>query len=224
MPHSKKGDAVPHLGSADVRVVVEVTDSVARRQWGGYLDEAERNRAAVAALGTVQTPEQNTGQHVRVLGPRRVVLAFDPEHDEPELLRTVVQLLRAAALAAGGRSGAAEIVTAEERIAAALQQLADIDVIKRTAEGIAKSAQTIESRCAAIRTGIQRLLDEALSALAGVADRPVVSQTSSGSPARPGESYTSRHARSHAACAPEDSSTSATSCGFPSRPRLHEAA
>lgn len=34
VPNSRKGDAVLHVGGADVRVVVEVTDSGARRQWG----------------------------------------------------------------------------------------------------------------------------------------------------------------------------------------------
>jgi hypothetical protein len=56
-----------------------------------------------------------------------VVVAFDPEQNEPELLRTVVQLLRAAALAASARSGDAEVSTATEDIAAATAQLSVID-------------------------------------------------------------------------------------------------
>lgn len=174
LPNSKKGDAVLHVGGADVRLVIEVTDSTARRQWAPYFDEAERNRDAVAALGVVRTIEQNGGQHVRVLGPRRVVVAFDPEQDEPELLRTVVQLLRAAALAASARSGGAEVTTATEHIAAATAQLSIIDNIKKAASGIQRSGLAIEGDCAKVTTGIRRSLDLALAALGAVgADSPV---------------------------------------------------
>lgn len=121
-----------------------MTESVGR-EWGAHLDEAERNRGAAASLGVVRTPEQNGGQHVRVLGPRRVVLAFDPERDEPELLRTVVQLLRTAVLAASSRSGAAEIATAGEHITAAAAQLDLIDGIKKAAGGIRKTTLSIEA-------------------------------------------------------------------------------
>jgi hypothetical protein len=178
LPNSKKGDAVLHVGGADVRVVVEVTDSTARRQWVPYFDEAERNRDALAALGVVRTIEQNGGQHVRVLGPRRVVVAFDPEHDEPELLRTVVQLLRASALAAGARSGTAEVTTATEHIAAATAQLSVIDNIKKAASGIQRSGLAIEGDCAKVTTGIQRSLDLALAALGAVGADSQVNEAS----------------------------------------------
>lgn len=42
------------------------------------------------------------------LGPRRIVLAFDPDTDNPDLLRTVVQLLRISARAASMRDDSAE--------------------------------------------------------------------------------------------------------------------
>lgn len=166
VPRSKKGDGLLHVGGDGTRVVVEMTDS-ARTGWGDYFDEAERNRGAVAALGIVRHPEQNAGQTVRVLGTRRVVLAFDPNDDDPDLLRTVVMLLRTVALAASTRTGGAEIVTAEERIAEAVEQLEKLDGIKKHAAGIQKSATKIDSECTGIATSIQRLLDQALAALGG---------------------------------------------------------
>ena len=79
-----------------------MTDS-SRAGWGEYFDEAERNRGAAAALGVVRTTEQNSGQSIRVLGQRRVVIAFDPDRDDPELLRTVLMLLRTVAITAAGK-------------------------------------------------------------------------------------------------------------------------
>ena len=149
-----------------------MTDST-RTGWGDYLDEAERNRAASAALGVVRTPEQNAGRTVRVLGPRRIVLSFDPDADDPELLRTVLLVLRTVAITATTattRTGAAEIATAEEKITEAVARLGKIDAVKKLADGIQQNAVKIGSECAGISAGIHRLLDEALTALSGAGD------------------------------------------------------
>jgi hypothetical protein len=89
VPPSKKGDGVLTIGGGAARVAVEMTDST-RAGWAEYLDEAERNRQAGSALGLVRTSDQNGGQTIRVLGTRRIVLAFDPTSDEPDLVRTIV--------------------------------------------------------------------------------------------------------------------------------------
>lgn len=172
VPRSKKGDGLLSVDGDAARVVIEMTDS-ARAGWAEYFDEAERNRHAAAALGLVRTCEQNGGQSIRVLGARRIVLAFDPASDDPELVRTVVMLLRAAALAAVTRKGAHQIATAEEKITEAVAQLAKLDEVKKTAGSIQKNATKIESACTGISAGIQRLLDDALVALTeAAADSP----------------------------------------------------
>jgi hypothetical protein len=96
-------------------------------------------------------------------------MAFDPETDNPEFLRTVVIMLRASALAASTRTGATEIATAEEKISEALDQLTKIDEIKKSAGLITKHAEKIDSQADCINIGVRRLLDQALSALAGAA-------------------------------------------------------
>lgn len=163
---SKKGDGVLSIAGASARVVIEMTDS-SRASWGEYFDEAERNRGAGASLGIVRTADQNAGHSIRVLGQRRVVIAFDPDSDDTEVLRTVTLLLRTVAIAASVRTGDAEIDTAEEKIGEAVTQLDKIDTIKKTAGSIQKGAAKIESECTSITTAIRRLLDQALVALAG---------------------------------------------------------
>ncbi len=166
VPRSKKGDGLLTVTGQDARVVVEMTDS-ARSNWGAYFDEAERNRGASASLGIVRTSDQNSGNSIRVLGQRRVVVAFDPDVDDAEVLRTVTLLLRTVAIAASARTGEAEIDTAEEKISQAIAHLEKIDVIKKTAGSIQKGATKIESECTSITTSIRRLLDQALVSLAG---------------------------------------------------------
>lgn len=103
-----------------------------------------------------------------------MVIAFDPDQDDPELLRTVLMLLRTASITASVRTGDSELATAEERITQAIEQLERTDSVKRVAGTIQKSAAKIESDCTAINTTIHRLLDQALVALAGTgsAGRP----------------------------------------------------
>lgn len=161
---SKKGDGVLSISDDTTRVVIEMTDS-AREGWAEYLGEAERNRQAAASLGLVRTAEQNKGRSIRVLGTRRVVVAFDPENDDPDLLRTAVMLLRTVALATVTRRGADQIATAEEKIAEAVAQLEKLDEVKKTAGSIQKHATKIETSCTTISSGIQRLLADALAAL-----------------------------------------------------------
>lgn len=174
LPRSKKGDGVLIIAGGAARVVVEVTDS-ARNDWTTYFDEAERNRDAAAALGIVRTTEQNAHQSIRILGPRRIVIAFDPASDNPEMVRTVILLLRTAALASAQRTGDAEIATAGEKISAALTELSKIDSIKKIADTIQKNAGKIDSECVAVSAGIRRLLDDALAALAGAESAPTPS-------------------------------------------------
>jgi hypothetical protein len=165
----KKGDGLLTVDGGSTRVVLEMTDS-ARIGWGAYFDEAERNRAAAACLGLVRTSSQNGDQTIRVLGARRVVMAFDPQQDDPELLRTVVMLLRTVAIAATVRTGGTEIAKAEEKITEALAQLAKIASVKKLASSIQKSAMKIDEESTGLHDAIHRLLDQALGALAGTGE------------------------------------------------------
>jgi len=163
----QKGDGVLTVDGGKAQLVVEMTDS-SNRKWGPYFDEAERNREANASLGLVPTSDQNGGQSIRMLGTRRIVLAFNPESDDPALLRTVLMVLRAGALTVSSRRGAEEIATAEEKIGEAIKQLEKIDGVKKLASSIQKNATKIENDCTGINAGIQRLLTDALAALTEV--------------------------------------------------------
>ena len=95
-------------------------------------------------------------------------MAFDPENADTEVLRTVALLLRILGITATILTGD----TAEEKIGEAITQLEKIDSIKKTAGSIQKNAVRTENECTSIATGIRRLLDEALVALAGTRPLP----------------------------------------------------
>lgn len=164
----KKGDGVLSVDGGRANVVIEMHDSGDRRAWNAYLDEAERNRAASASIGVVRDVTQNQGHTIRVLGSRRVVIAFDPASDTPDLLRTVVQLMRTSAIAASSRRDVEGLETAEENLTAARELLARIDKIRTTSGSIRKSADTIDTECSAVQSGVSNHLNQALDALRGV--------------------------------------------------------
>lgn len=165
----KKGDGVLTVGSGQARVVIEMHDSSDGRIWNDYLDEAERNREAMASIGIVRREEQNKGQTIRVFGTRRVIIAFDPTTDDSDLLRTVVQLVRASAIAASCRQDVEGLATAEEHIQKAETLLDGINKIRKASGSVRRNADDIDKACNAVQTGVSRHLNEALTALGGVA-------------------------------------------------------
>lgn len=170
---SKKGDGLLAVSGTDARLVVEMTDSP-RARWSDYLKEAEENRGAQASLGLVRSADQLPGGPIVTLGPRRVVMVFDPDTDDGYLLRCVVQLLRMAAIAASAQVKNGEISTADERISAAMETLERIGKIRKCAGQIKASASTIDVEAETLQTELTRLLAQARAALAGAVSAPVV--------------------------------------------------
>jgi hypothetical protein len=165
----RKGDGLLTIAGGAARVVVEMHDSTKPRPWGDYLDESERNREAVASIGLVPQPNRNGGQTIRLLGPRRVVVAFDPAQDSIDLVRTVVQLMRTSALAASSRRNVEGLETAEECIKNAIMEFTRINTIRTASGAIRKSAEKIDKECNSVQSGVERQLNLALDALSGVA-------------------------------------------------------
>ena len=165
----KKGDGVLTINGGSTKVVMEMSDSP-RSTWGDYLDEAERNRGACAALGIVPSPERNEGQLIRVIGPRRIVVAYDPEQDDMALLRTVVILLRTAAMAATTSGDTTSVRTATERISEALATLPRVESIRKTADSIRKGALKVDTEAEKLHTSLDRLLRQAQNSLEGVGE------------------------------------------------------
>lgn len=175
----KKGDGVLTIAGGTARVVLEMSDSI-RNGWNDYLDECERNRQAGASLGLVPSAAQNAGQAMRVLGPRRLVMAFDPSSDDASLLRTALQLLRIQAAAAAARQDDSGVQVAGERIAEALDVLTKVDSIRKAAGYIRKNADKIDIEGDSLQGTLNRLLVQARTALDGAREPGTTEATSAG--------------------------------------------
>jgi hypothetical protein len=167
LPTSKKGDGVVVLAGGVARIVVEMHNGSGRRDWNGYLEEAERNRDAVASLGIVPDLAANVGQSLRVLGPRRLVLAYTPGDDE-SLLRSAVVLLRLLALASVRGDAGADLALVRQRLTEATAALSMFAVIRKNAGAILRSVTAIDRDADALETTLHRLLTQAATALEGI--------------------------------------------------------
>lgn len=159
-----KGDGVLTIQGGPARLVIEMCTSE-RKAWNDYLDEAERNRSAQASLGVVPTADLNAGHGLRVLGPRRLVMAFEAAQDDPDILRTAVLFLRLSALAAANAGKGGRLDTAREAIGKALDALGKIEAIRKASGTIRTNADTIDKSALALHSSLSRLLDEARIAL-----------------------------------------------------------
>ena len=102
---------------------------------------------------------------MRVLGPRRIVVAFDPDSDDGAVLRMAVQLLRVAALAAASERSDSAVHVARERITEALKELARVEKVRKAASAIHRNANAVETEAERLTTQLNRLLVQARTAL-----------------------------------------------------------
>jgi hypothetical protein len=97
-------------------------------------------------------------------------MAFDPETDSVDLLRTVLQLLRLGALTTAHDEQAGEVRIAEEKITEAIGVLDRIDKVTKSVGLIRQHAATIGDQSEALRTELSRLLTQARAALGTASD------------------------------------------------------
>lgn len=167
LARNKKGDGVFNLAGGVARFVVEYHDG-SSKDWGSYLAEAERNRGASAALGVVRSIDDNEGRLLRVIGPKRLILAFDPADGDVELLRTVLLLMRTLAMTSSGQFSTSQVATANESIREAMSILESLEDAKRSASAMRGHVDKIEQTITKVISSVNRELHRAVDALAGV--------------------------------------------------------
>jgi hypothetical protein len=183
----RKGDGVliihgQRQAAEPARVVLEMTtEEGTRREWDAYLEEAERNRAAQASLGVVPSTIQVPGrERIRMFGTSRMVIAFDPDHDEPDILRTVLHLLRSQAITAASRRGTACASAAEEKLAEAIELLDQLNTLHSRATIACASVDKVAADLTALHSRLYRTL------IAASQDLEEVGIGTTVPPARPG--------------------------------------
>lgn len=168
----KKGDgiieaaAVEPSGPAPL-VVIELTTQGHPRNWQQYLEVAERNRGAQASLGIVPTRELTPGNElVAVISPSRMVVAFDPDGDDPGLLRATIQLLVVQAQRRLTDDRAGDLRLVDSRLEDARHRLVEMGEIIKTAVAVRNGAGKVVTGLEGLQGSLLLAIDQARAALA----------------------------------------------------------
>lgn len=171
----RKGDGVVELpgpdGEGTTRIVVEMTTTGSARKWGPYLDEAQRNRDADAAIGVVPSSELVPGGAAMAsAGPGRLVMAFDEGAGDVGVLHAAVSLLALHAQrdAARRREGA-DHAEVDARLLDAERQLAMLADTLKAATGVRAGAAKVVAGIEASQEALSRSLAQARAALRATA-------------------------------------------------------
>lgn len=169
----KKGDAVIEMPSAEAgrppaRVVVEFTTQGQPRNWSEYLDIAERNRGAQASLGVVPTRDVVPGgEIVAIVGPNRMIVAFDPDRDDVGVVRATVQLLVLQAQRRLAEERSSDLGVVDFKLEEARKRLLDLQEIIKTALAVRNGAGKVVTGLEGLHGALMLAIDQARTALNG---------------------------------------------------------
>ncbi len=167
---SKKGDGLVHLmvgGVDQARIVIEAKNqALSRLDWEREAKGAKENRAAGSFLGLCKHVEDMpTAGRLMVLSPNEIVIAFDPDVDDVELLALTYQLLKLNAVRGFGSLDEVSVVEVNHALVEALAALERFDGINKQVSAIRNSADKIKQEADAIRDLVHQSLHKAEAAM-----------------------------------------------------------
>jgi hypothetical protein len=170
VPRSKMGDGVVDVkvgAKVFSRIVVEAKNkALTKTEWEREAGGSKENRAATGFLGMCKNlNDMPNGSRVLILDEQSIVIAFDPEKDDPNLLGLVYQMVRMATLSSSGQLDEVNIAEVNRALDDALKALDKFDSITKSAAAVKNSADTIIKEANSIRTSIGSNLGIAQSAI-----------------------------------------------------------
>jgi len=171
LPRNKMGDAVVDLkvGTRSfARLVMEAKNSaISKADWEHECKGSMENRAASGFIGMCKNVEDMpNGSRLLILNQKAIVLAFDPEFDDPNSLQLVYQMVKMATLSDLGQLDEISIAEVNTALATALEGLKKFDNITKSAAAITNAAKAITDEAGSIRRVITEQLNTAQIAIA----------------------------------------------------------
>ena len=92
-------------------------------------------------------------------------MSFDPDTDNPALVRAVLQLLAVEASRRVATTTGSDVGVADSKILAARQQLAELVALHKLATGVRDNASRVVAGLDSLHSALAQTLDQALTAL-----------------------------------------------------------
>jgi hypothetical protein len=170
LPRNKKGDAVVDLkvGSNVLsRIVMEAKNKkMTKANWEEECAGSKDNRGSAGFIGLCKHfDHMPTGSRMLILDSTSIVLAYDPEIDDPQQLFLIYHLIRLNCLSATGQIDEINIAEINQNLDEAVRALKGFDSIKKHAVGIRNAANKIVSESDEMADAISRNLEIARNAI-----------------------------------------------------------
>ncbi len=167
---SKMGDGVVDLKvGAQVysRIVLEAKNkALSKLDWEKEAHGSKQNRAAIGFIGLCKhLSDMPNASRILILDSRSIVIAFDPERDDLQLLALVYQLVKLNTLSNAGSSEDIDLGEINNSLEAALKSLEKFDLITKNASAIRNSADAITKDANLVRNQISEELENAQNEL-----------------------------------------------------------
>ena len=169
--NSKRGDAVVEFltGNAHkARIVAEAKDtSLTSKQWLDEAKESRRNRRAEGFIGLCKSPDlmPNAGQRVWISDMKTVVLAFDPEVDDIELLRSIYQFVKLTTMTRTGSLDADSTEQVLEHLQTSITAIERFNEAEKHITSIDKASENLRKGLKVLRDDLEREIHSAQRAL-----------------------------------------------------------
>lgn len=156
VPRSKMGDGVVDLKVGPAvysRLVLEAKNkALSKLDWEKESEGSKSNRAADGFIGLCKHIEDMpNGSRILVLDSQSIVVAWNPESDDLQLLALVYQLVKINTLSSTGQLDEINIAEVNKNLEDAVKALEKFDSITKSASAIRNSADAITKEANAIR-------------------------------------------------------------------------
>ncbi len=180
---SKMGDGVVDLKvGAQVysRIVLEAKNkALSKLDWEKEAQGSKQNRAAMGFIGLCKhLSDMPNASRILILDSRSIVVAFDSERDDLQLLALVYQLVKLNTLSNAGSSEDIDLGEVNNSLEAALKALEKFDLITKNASAIRNAADSITKDANFVRSQISEELENAQNELMRSVRQNVLGTTS----------------------------------------------
>ena len=170
IPRRFMGDATVDLKvgpSVLARLVMEAKNKkLTKKEWEAERDGSLENRGATGFIGLCKHLEDMpNGNRFLVLNSKSIVLAFDPEVDDIQLLYVVYGMVKLATLSESGSVDDVNIAEVNHHLEETLRSLEKFDTITKSAAMIITQGQKIKDEASDLKVVMKTNLDAAKTAM-----------------------------------------------------------
>jgi len=157
LPRRVAGDGViglkPNGDKVTARVVVETKNQkLSKKEWLEEIEVGKANRDATGFIGfTKNIADMPNKNRIMIFDRQTILVAYDPETEDPQIALIVYQLVKMNTLAAAGHLDDTRISEVNDAVDQAFKSLRRFDNLTKSARSMEKSAKEVVQEAIALK-------------------------------------------------------------------------